>query len=280
MKKKILITGSNSYIGKSFETWASLYAQKYEVDSVSVRGDVWKEKDFSGYDVVFHVAGIAHIKETEENRGLFYKVNCDLTFEVALKAKKDGVKQFIFMSSMSVYGIDKGVIDRNTPLDPKTCYGKSKLSAEKLIMCLDEATFKVAILRPPMIYGVGCKGNYQRLAKFSKNGHLFPEIENQRSMLYIDNLNKFVRLLINNCDHGLFFPQNSEYMCTTKMVKLISKVNGKKMWLTKFFNPLLRVLNNGTTNKVFGDLVYEKNLSHYDGFEPFSGEVSIRMMEM
>ena len=280
MKKRILITGASSYIGTSFRKWAALHSKKYRVDAISLRDDSWKEKDFSGYDVVLHLAGIAHVKETEELKPLYYKVNCDLAFAVARKAKEDDVKQFIFMSSMSVYGMDSGVINKETPLNPKSSYGKSKLSAEKLISCLEDDSFKVAILRPPMIYGEGCKGNYQRLAKFSKNAYLFPEIENQRSMLHTDNLCKFITLLINNCDSGLFFPQNSEYVCTSDMVRLIARVNGKKIWLTRVFNPLLKVLNNDIANKVFGDLVYEQGLSRYEGFEPFSTEVSIRMTEI
>src|SRR5690606_7124221 len=117
--------------------------------------------------VVIHVAGIAHVKETKENADLYYKVNRDLAFEVAKKAKNEGVKQFIFLSSMSVYGIETGIIKINTPTNPKTNYGRSKLEAEELISSIESDSFKVAILRPPMIYGKGCKGNYIRLANLA-----------------------------------------------------------------------------------------------------------------
>ena len=131
--KKILITGADSYIGTSVEKWLGKDPEKYQVDTVDMRTDSWKEKDFSPYDVVFHVAGIAHVKETKENQDLYYQVNRDLAYETATKAKSDGVRQFIFLSSMSVYGIDTGVIDKNTPVKPKSAYGKSKFQAEELI---------------------------------------------------------------------------------------------------------------------------------------------------
>ena len=191
--KKILITGKNSYIGMSFKNWLEQnYSNEYEVESISLRNNLWKDKDFSRFDVVYHTAGVVHIKENKKNRELYYKVNRDLTFEVAKKAKKEGVKQFIFLSSMSVYGLITGVIDENTPLSPNTSYGKSKFEAERLLLTLEDNNFKVAILRPPMVYGKGCKGNYPKLAKLAKVLPVFPDIQNKRSMIYIDYLNEFV----------------------------------------------------------------------------------------
>jgi len=261
--KKILITGANSYIGTSVENWLAKEPDKYKVDTVDMRDDLWKDKDFSEFDVLFHVAGIAHIKETKENQSLYYKVNRDLAYETAKKAKLEGVKQFIFLSSMSVYGIEIGAIGENTPLKPNTNYGKSKLQAEKLISGLMSDSFNVAILRPPMVYGKGCKGNYARLARLAVMTPIFPKIANQRSMIYIDNLSEFTKLLIDDCSSGLFFPQNSEYVCTSEMVRLISGVHGKKIYMTERFNPLLRLMKVSIINKVFGNLVYEKSLSQY-----------------
>ncbi|MCB2357875.1 NAD-dependent epimerase/dehydratase family protein [Clostridium estertheticum] len=259
--KKILITGANSYIGTSLEKWLGKYSDKYSIDTLDMRDGTWKGKDFSGYDVLFHVAGIAHIKETKENAELYYKVNRDLVYEVAQKAKEDGVKQLIFLSSMSVYGMETGIISKQTVPDPKSNYGKSKLQAEELIAQFADYSFRIAILRPPMIYGEGCKGNYVRLEKFALKSPIFPEIKNKRSMIYIDNLCKFVRLLIDGCSSGLFLPQNDEYVCTSDMVKAIAETRGKKIHMTKIFNPLLRILKVSMVNKVFGDLVYEKEMS-------------------
>lgn len=259
--KKILITGENSYIGTSFESWMKKWPDKYLVETISTFGDVWKNIDFHGYDVIFHVAGIVHVKETNKNKDLYYTVNRDLAVSVAEKARNDGIKQFIFLSSMSIYGIIQGVITCDTIPSPKSNAGKSKYEAEQILNRLSSDTFKIAILRPPILYGRGCKGNYPRLAKLALKMPLFPEIKNQRSMIYVDNLCELVRLLIDDCSSGLFFPQNAEYVCVSEMVKLIAEAHGKKMRMTKFFNPLLNLLKIGMVNRVFGDLVYEKSLS-------------------
>lgn len=278
--KKILITGANSYVGKSLEKWLENYPDSYFIDSISLRNDLWKKKDFSEYDVVFHVAGIAHIKETRENVDLYYKVNRDLAYEVAQKAKVEGVKQFIFLSSMSVYGIESGIIDKYSPLKPKSNYGKSKLQAEELIKPLGDDGFKIVIARPPMIYGKDCKGNYPRLANLALKLPFFPSIKNKRSMIYIDNFCEFVRLLIDDCRKGIFFPQNKEYVCTAEMVKLIAEIHGFHIQMTKLFNFLLRIIKLGTVNKVFGDLVYEKNMNEYQNkYNIYEFETSIKLTE-
>ena len=261
--KKILITGANSYIGKSIEKWLERWMGEYFVETVDMVNGNWTNKDFSDFDVVLHVAGIAHVKETKENTELYYKVNRDLAYNVAQKSKGDGVKQFIFLSSMSVYGMETGIITKDTVPVPKNNYGKSKLQAEELIASLKSKSFKIAVIRPPMIYGKGCKGNYIRLEKFALKSPVFPNIENKRSMIYIDNLCEFVKLLIDDCSSGLFFPQDDVYVCTSEMVKCIAEIHGKKMWMTKLFNPALRILNIGMVSKVFGNLVYDKSMSEY-----------------
>ncbi len=268
--KKILITGANSYIGTSFEKWVAQWPDKYSVDTVDMIDGTWKEKDFSGYDVVFHVAGIAHVSADPKMEDLYYKVNRDLAIETAKKAKYDGVKQFIFMSSIIVYGDSghinkKRVITRDTIPNPTNFYGNSKLQAEEGIKPLESNEFKVVILRPPMIYGKGSKGNYPKLAKMARKLPVFPDIDNERSMLHIDNLCEFIRLMIDNEERGLFFPQNKEYVKTSEMVRLIAEAHGKKIKLTRVFNPLLKILGNftGVINKAFGNLVYEQSLSEY-----------------
>ena len=161
--KKILITGANSYIGTSFEKWNIENKQSYTVDTLDMKSDVWQNYDFRGYDVVFHVAGIAHAdvgNATEELKALYYKVNTDLTTACVKKAKADGVGQFIFMSSMIVYGASGKLgksrrITADSQPDPENFYGDSKLKAEEGIQVLTDEPFTVLILRPPMIYGEG-----------------------------------------------------------------------------------------------------------------------------
>ena len=272
--KKILITGANSFIGISFETYLrENFAEEYTVDTVDMIDGSWREKDFSGYDSVFHVAGIAHSdsgKISDEKAKLYYAVNTDLTVETAKKAKADGAKQFVFMSSAIVYGesapIGKNrVITEDTPTSPENCYGDSKVQAENGIRPLNDDSFKVVILRPPMIYGKGSKGNYPLLAKLALKIPIFPAVKNQRSMLYVGNLCEFVRLMVENEESGTFWPQNAEYSNTSEMVKMIAAVHGKKLTLVKGFGWALKLMSHitGLVNKAFGSLCYEKELSEY-----------------
>ncbi len=272
--KKVLITGTNSYIGTSVEKYITEhYPEECTFDTVDMRDGTWKEKSFSDYDVIFHVAGIAHSdngKISEEKAKLYYSVNTDLTIETAKKAKADGVKQFIFMSSAIVYGGSSKVgktkmITRDTPVSPANAYGDSKVQAENGIVPLADENFKVCILRPPMIYGKGCKGNYLTLRKFALKLKLFPYVKNERSMLYIENLCEFVRLMILNEESGTFFPQNSEYTNTSEMVKMIAAAHGRKLHLVKGFGWTVRLfgLFTGLAKKAFGSMTYDIAISGY-----------------
>lgn len=258
--KRVLITGINSYIGTSFENWISKWPDKYRVDSIDVRNDAWKEKSFQGYDVVFHLAAIVHVKEYDIDK--YFRVNRDLALEIALKAKQEGIKQFVFLSTMGVYGTETGHITKDTEPKPKTPYAKSKYEAEKLLNELNDTEFKVAVLRPPIVYGKDCRGNYPRLASMALKLPFFPDIKNERSMIYIDNLSEFVRLIIDNCAGGLYFPQNRDYVNTTELVTTIAKAHGKVLKTTKFFNFGVNLgLNfSKTFRKVFGSFVYDKEV--------------------
>lgn len=264
--KKILIAGANSYIGTSFDRYMAQWPQEYQVDTIDMIDGSWREKSFAGYDSVFHVAGIAHIstkKLDEQSRERYWKVNALLPVEVAQKARAEGVGQFIFLSSMSVYGEHGSikhpvVITRETKPAPKDIYGESKLKAEESILPLDDDDFHVCVLRPPMIYGPGCKGNYQMLEKAALKMPFFPDIKNERSMLFIDNLCAYVMSVVNGRLSGIHFPQNSEYVCTSQIVKEIALAHGRRIRMTRAFNPIIWLLMYRTTvQKVFGNLVYD-----------------------
>lgn len=258
--KKILITGANSYIGTSFEKYIKEnYADQYQVDTIDMINGLWREKSFVGYDSIFHVAGIAHQKETKENAHMYYEINRDLAIDVAKKAKENGVKQFIFLSSMSVYGMDTGVIMKETKPKPKTNYGKSKLQAEKQIACLIDDKFKVCALRPPMVYGDGCKGNYNMIIKLVKRFPFFPKVNNQRSMVHIDNLVAFIKKVIDDELDGLYFPQDSEYMNTTRLAKHIADSMGKRVYMSYLLGFAVICLKpfSRTIKKAFGSLIYK-----------------------
>ena len=263
--RRVLITGANSYIGTSFENWIAQWPERYSVETIDMKEQSWKEKDFSEYDVVFHVAGIAHVSADPKMEDLYYKVNSELCIDTAKKAKAEGVKQFIFMSSIIVYGDSNIAIERSTKPKPSNFYGMSKLKAEEGIISLENDNFKVVIIRPPMIYGKGSKGNYPKLVNAAQKLPVFPDINNQRSMLHIDNLCKFIQLMIDNDEQGVFFPQNKEYVKTSEMVRVIAESYEKKIRLIKLFNPFIKLLMkvSGLINKVFGNLVYDKNMSEY-----------------
>ena len=256
--KKVLITGAKSYIGDSVKAYLDSCPEDYSVDIKDTMGWNPQESDFASYDTVFNVAGIAHIKETKENRHLYYDVNRDLIVRIAKTAKAAGVKQFILLSTMSVYGCVTGHITKETPVNPKNAYGKSKAEADEMISAMADDTFKFACLRPPMVYGKGCKGNYQSLRKFALKSPIFPKINNKRSMIYIGNLCEFVKDCIDSEKSGLFFPQNAEYVVTSEMVKQIANENGKKIRLTRFFNWAVKLFSVSIVKKVFGTLTYEE----------------------
>lgn len=270
--KKILITGADSYIGTSVEKWLLQYGNAYCIDTLDMKNSNWEQTSFSGYDVVFHVAGIAHVSTDPNMKEQYYLVNRDLTIKTAKKAKLDGVKQFIFMSSIIVYGNSgrigqEKIITPSTKENPADFYGESKLMAEQGILPLCDDSFHIVIVRPPMIYGKDSKGNYRKLSRFAKRLPFFPNIPNTRSMLHIDNLCEFIRLSIDNQLSGTYYPQNKEYVSTSNMVKAIAAVSHKKLHLTKIFNPALYVMGYfiGTINKVFGNMAYIKEMSEYDG---------------
>lgn len=278
-KKRVLITGANSYIGVSFDTWAkNHYANELSVDTVDMIDGSWRETDFSKYNCIFHVAGIAHAdvgNVSEERKLFYYQINRDLAIETAKKAKREGVKQFVFMSSAIIYGESapygkQKMITAETEPAPANFYGDSKWQADKGVRALQDDNFNVAVLRPPMIYGKGSKGNYPTLAKMAKKLPVFPNVNNERSMLYIDNLTEFLCQLMLRGDAGIYFPQNAEYTKTADMVREIAVVSNHSIWVTKAFNWAVALASHmpgkisGLANKAFGNMTYEQSMSEYD----------------
>ncbi|MBQ7193649.1 MAG: NAD-dependent epimerase/dehydratase family protein [Synergistaceae bacterium] len=263
--KKILITGLNSYTGNAISEHLSAWPEKYQVSRISLRGDSWKSENFRDFDTVIHTAGIAHDSTKHSDKHEYYRVNSSLTFEAARKAARDGVRQFVFMSSSIVYGRPDGIITRDTPVNPESFYGDSKVRAENLILPLEAEGLRVCILRCPMIYGRNCKGNYPVLSKIARHVPFFPKVHNQRSMLYVKNFADFVRLMIENDESGTFWPQNGEYSQTSELVKMIAEVHGRKIILVPFCEIPLKVLArfSGLVNKAFSSLAYDMELSEY-----------------
>lgn len=260
--KRVLIAGAGSYIGMQLAAHLLQSEKEYEVRQLDVQKP-FDSSAFSGWDVVVHVAGIAHQKETAENAPLYQAVNCDLALKVARMARAQGVGQFIFLSSMSVYGLTHGHITAQTRPAPTTHYGKSKWAAEQGLQLLADESFRVAVLRPPMVYGRGCRGNYPRLSALAQSVPFFPSVKNQRSMVYIGTLCACIQRLMDEGQEGLFFPQNRDYVCTSQMVREIARCRGKRVRLVPGFGWLIRWTAGrvSTVDKLFGDLTYDQALS-------------------
>lgn len=284
---RILITGANSFVGTSVEKWLMRRPEDYSVDTVDTVDGKWQEADFSRYDVVFHVAGIAHVDPKPEMAPLYYRVNRDLAAEIAAHAKSHGVRQFIFMSSMIVYHASKSlrgtVIDADTRPAPNDFYGDSKLQAEHALRQLGSADFKVAILRPCMIYGTNGKGNFQRLARLAQKTPVFPAWHNKRSMLYIDNLCEFVRQAVDRQLSGTFHLQNREYADTVRIVRFYARQAGHRLWLSRLFNPLvwLGAFAIKPICKMFANQYYVHELTSFDfDYQLVSFDDSLKSIEL
>lgn len=263
--KRILITGTNSYTGNALIEYLSQWPDKYDTGTISLRTESWKSESFLGFDSIFHVAGIAHDSTKNSDREAYYAVNSELAYDAALKAMNDGVKQFIFMSSSIVYGNHSGLITQDTPVNPSSYYGESKVKAEEMLRELESENFRVCILRCPMIYGRNCKGNYRLLSKIARVLPAFPYVKNFRSMLYVKNMAEFVRLIIDDNAHGLFWPQNGIYTNTSELVKMIAKVHGHNVRLIRNVEGTIRFMSrfSAKIRKAFGSLAYDMSMSDY-----------------
>ncbi len=269
----------------------------YRIDAVDTMGDNWKKADYAKYDVVFHVAGIAHVNADPKMEPLYYKVNCNLTIEVAKHAKAAGVRQFIFMSSQIVFhesqSLKAEVLTAETKPVPNGFYGNSKLQAENGLWNLvknqkENSTrsqggnqMKICILRPCMIYGPNAKGNFSRLAKLACKTPVFPEWHNKRSMLYIDNLAEFVKQAIERELEGTFYPQNRELADTVEIVRYFAKEAGHKIWITKLLNPFVWMgsLVLQPINKMFATYYYNPKMSKMEfDYQLVSFEESLKQV--
>jgi len=263
---KILVTGKHGYIAKSFADHAK---EVHSIDLISLRDNAWRHISFAGYDTLLHTAGLVHMRETKRNQYDYYIINRDLTLEIAQKAKKDGVRQFIFLSSLSVYHLTNGAITINTPAAPKTHYGRSKLAAETMLAALADDTFTVTILRTPMVYGPNCPGNFTKLCQLIKKAPFFPNYPNARDMVYIKNLCAHIEAIIISNQGGIIFPRDPAPISTREMAAAVAKAQGKKLTFTQTFNPPITWLmpHVKTIAKLFGSLTLDSSLPSGGGVD-------------
>lgn len=263
---KVILTGKNSYISKN--TCNYLLSCGFDAECVSIRDGI-DSINFTGVDAVIHCAAIVHKKEAEFKEE-YEKVNYELTKELADTVLRNGVKQFVFLSTMAVYGKEEGEINENTPLLPKTLYGKSKLKAEEYLLNLNNEGFKVSVIRPPMVYGNNCPGNYKRLFKMAKITPIIPDTKNKKSLIYIENLSYLIKNIIDNKKSGIFMPMDKDYISTAELMSLISKKP-----CSKLLGSVLKLLPLGVVKKAFGTLYYSEKIAEKVDFIPIEKAVRL-----
>ena len=257
--KKIMITGETGYIARNLKDW--LISKGFDAECVSVRNG--PPPNLSCYDAVVHCAALVHRRC---RRADCYKINTDLTRQLALMYKRSGGGLFVFISTMSVYGKigsieSNDTITKETPARPSCHYGMSKLLAERALLELEDASLRVAIIRPPMVYGKGCPGNFRLLERIARITPLFPYINNKRSMLHIKRLCGIIFTIINEDKRGFFYPQDARYHCTSQLVRKMAKSHGRKVLLSTTLGRLVMLSNISVVKKAFGNLMYDMALS-------------------
>lgn len=269
--KKILLIGKNSYIARNILEWLTCHDMSSRVETLSVRDSAWMDQNWSEYSSIVHCAALVHQEDNSFGRMKdFLEVNYVLTKRIAEKAKKEGVRHFLYISTNDVFASSNKYntmlrITKDTVLNPQTPYAISKYMAEEALLSLEEADFMVSIIRPPLVYGKECSGNYQRLSKYAKYMKFFPKISAQRSMIYIDNLCELIRLILQEEKRGIFMPQNREYVNVSNLLVQIAECRGEKIHLIPGFQWIQAALSkhSNTLAKIFGTFVMEKDDFQY-----------------
>jgi nucleoside-diphosphate-sugar epimerase len=268
----ILITGSSGFVGTNFIK----NAPEINIAEVDLLVQKVSEIDFTGVDSVLHLAALVHqMKGAPEDQ--YFRINRDLAFEVAKRAKEQGVKQFVLMSTAKVFGESTTGIhawNENSECDPQDAYGKSKWEAEKFIRSLEDDNFKVAVVRSPLVYGAGVKGNMLNLIKLVDKFPILPlgGIKNKRSLVYVGNLVALLQHIIKNQKSGVFIAGDRSALSTSDLVRLIGKGFNKRVYLMKIPSFLLRFassLKPSIVDRLFGSLELDNRLTNEKlGFIP------------
>ena len=275
---KVLITGKNSFVGNYVGPY--LVNKGHQVEYISLKDERWLEKDFSIYDVILHIAGIAHVSYKSKDKDLYDEINHQLTKNVAIKAKEESVKQFIFLSSMIVYHPKETKITEKTIPNPKGPYALSKLNAENALEELKSNDFNVAILRPSMIYGPGNKGNLPKLAKLIRFIRIFPMVHNKRSFLFVGNLAEAIHQVMKEKLNGILHLADQKPIATYDLVRYISSVRKDKILYLRVFNLPIRLLMRISIKfeKLFGDFYYQEDLiQHSFHYHLYDTEDAIKL---
>lgn len=280
IEKSVLIVGTNSFVGNNIKKTIN-DLNFIEVSLFEKQPD---EINFNGVDSVIHLAALVHqMKGAPENE--YYKINRDLAFEVAKKAKESGAKQFVFMSTVKVYGEQTQLqqsFNENSECVPIDPYGKSKLEAENLLKSIEDKNFKVAIIRSPLVYGAGVKANMYNLIKLIDRFPVLPlgGIKNSRSMVYIGNLVSLISTIIKKNESGIFIAGDREPISTTNLARFMAKGLKKKRFFFTFPTwviLVLKIIKPDFVIRIFGSLVVdnEKTNKKLSFTPPFTTEYGV-----
>lgn len=266
---RLLITGASGFIGTQM---VSTWQKDFEIFTTKLRTSNVDSVELDNVDSVVFLTGIAH-QSKETPSSLYFEVNTDLAVTFAKKAKNKGVRQFIYFSSAKVYG-EFGSFNESSKCNPMDSYGQSKLKAEQALTLLSDSSFKVMIIRPPLIVGPSAKGNLIKLMKLVEKGWPLPfgKINNKRSMIGIDNLLLFTKMAIEKNAKGIYNIAEKTDISTSSLVRMIGRKLDVKLNL--FAIPLMirKVLFSITPskmNRLFGDFSLDCNDSFSRiGFTP------------
>lgn len=277
---KILLAGSTGYLGSSF---IKQYKDKYKFEKFSLLSQKLENINFDRIDIILHCAALVHQK-IEFSYEKYHDINVDYPVKLARLAKQNGVKLFIFISTIAVYGEDEEELNENTICNPISHYGKSKLEAEKQLLQLSDDSFIVSIIRPPMIYGKNAPGNIDSLIKLVKKLPIIPlgKIKNKRSFISIQNLCFIVDEIITQQKSGVFLASDDEPLSTSRLIELIAKNLDKKIYLIKipFFESLLKILKPSFHKRLYGSLEVDNVITKQELNlkNSYSVEEGIRLM--
>ncbi|CAM3609660.1 NAD-dependent epimerase/dehydratase family protein [Arcobacter aquimarinus] len=280
MIKNLLITGSTGYLGSSF---INQHKNKYLFEKFSLLNQKIEDINFDRIDIILHCAALVHQK-VEHSYEKYHDINVEYPVKLAKLAKQNGVKQFVFISTIAVYGEEEEKLDENNICNPITPYGKSKLEAEKELLKLIDDNFVVSIIRPPMIYGKNAPGNIDSLIKLVKKIPIIPldKIENKRSFISIQNLCFIVDEVITQQKAGIFLVSDDESLSTSRLIELIAKNLDKKIYLIKvpFFESLLKILKPSFHKRLYGSLEVDNSITKdkLNLKNPYSVEEAIKLM--
>jgi len=277
----ILLTGSNGFIGSYFKEH---YSKKYHIDTFSFLNDDFSKLSLSDIDTVVHLSALVHQMKGATYKE-YHKINVENTLALAEKAKKSGVKHFIFMSTVKVYGEETDTVYKEeTTCNPQDEYAKSKLEAERGLQQLESDTFKVSIIRTPIVYGEGVKANILNLIKLVKKMPILPfsNIQNRRSMVYVGNLCAIIDRIIELKKSGIFLASDDRVLSTKELIQLIALSLNKKVFFISvpFFPELLKKMKPSIYKRLYMSLevdsTYTKKI--LDMSNPYTTEEGIRMM--